>query len=206
MTTAAGTTTSTIGQMVTGIDTDAIIKSLVAAAQVPEDAVKAKATTATNQLNAYQDLNTSLAALQVLTSGVSSATGWGARSATSTNTAVATVTAKDNAPVGALTFTVDHLASAHSLVSQSSIAAGTTTIASGGSIGLTVGGTAKTLSVGNGTLDEVVSAINTSGLGITATQVNTGTGYRLQVNRQIILSARFLIQGLSMMQVRCVLQ
>jgi flagellar hook-associated protein 2 len=182
MTTAAGTTTSTIGSLITGVDTNAIVQGLVTAAKVPEQAVQARATAAQNQLTAYQDIGTDMASLQVLSAQISTSSGWGARGASSTNTSTVAVTASDGAPLGSLSFTVDQLAAAHSVVGQSNITDLTTVIASSGSVGLTVGGVAHTLSVGNGSLDSVASAINSAKLGLTATEVNTGSGYRLQIS------------------------
>jgi flagellar hook-associated protein 2 len=182
MTTAAGTTTSTIASLITGVDTDSIVQALVNAAKVPETAITDRATAAQTKLTAYQDIGTDLSALQVLSASVSTHSGWGARAATSSNTAAATVTVTDGAPVGSLSFTVDQLAVAHSLVSQSSVGGLTSVIASSGTINMTIGGVSHALSVGNGSLDSVVATINAAKIGVTATEINTGSGYRLQIS------------------------
>lgn len=173
-----------IDGLVSGLNTAQIIESLMAIERAPQDAMVARQTTAKNQLDAYKSVRDKITALGTAANALTTAAKWNQRSATSSNAQVATVSSTATGALGALTFTVDQLAVAHGLRSSNTIASPDTIIASGGSITVDLGDGEgpQPINVGGGTLTEVVSALNNSGLGLRAAPVNTGSGYHLQVS------------------------
>ena len=172
-----------IDGLVSGLNTSEIIASLMAIEKLPQDAMVARQETAKNQLSSYASVRAKLSALGTAANALATAAKWNQRTATSTNTSSATVSATSTATVGSLTFSVDRVATAHGLSSATTIAATSTVIASGGTVSIDLGDGAgpQSIDVGGGTLQEVAAAINGAGLGVRATTVNTGSGFRLQM-------------------------
>ncbi len=173
-----------IDGLVSGLDTTQIIESLMAIERAPQNAMVARQTTAKNQLDAYKSVRDKISALGTAATALTTATKWNQRTASSSNSSVATVSSTSTGAIGSLSFTVDRLASSHGLRSSNTIASPDTVIASGGSISIDKGdgNGPQSISVGGGTLSEVVSALNGAGLGLRAAPVNTGNGYHLQVS------------------------
>ena len=170
-----------IDGLVSGLDTESIITQLMAAEKVPVDLMTARKTTAQSALDAYKSLATKLSAITTASAALERSTGWNVRSATTSDTAVATATASDGATVGGMQFTVDRLATTHGVATATSVASANDVISSSGNITITVGSTAHNISVGTGSLNDVATAINAAGIGVKAAMVNTGSGYRLQL-------------------------
>ncbi len=98
-----------------------------------------------------------------------------------------------------LTFDVTAVAAAHSVISDGSVSSLGANVAASGTIELDKNGTKTSINVGTGTLSEVVSAINSSNAGVTASAVQTSPGtYRLQISSTTTGSASsFTVAGLS---------
>lgn len=169
-----------INGLVSGLDTDAIIKAMIAVERNPQTLLNQRKTKLQATVDAYTSIRTRLTALDTAANALRRPADWQARTATASSTDV-TVSAATGAQVGSLSFQVTSLAARHTTRSGNTIAATTDVIASGGSISITKGSGTQNLSVGTGTLAEVVNAINTSDLGLSAAAVNTGSGFRLQV-------------------------
>ena len=188
-----------IDGLVSGLNTTEIIASLMAIEKLPQDAMVARQETAKNQLSSYASVRAKLTALGTAANVLATTAKWNQRTATSTNSSTATVTATSTATVGSLTFSVDRVATAHGLSSATAIASTSTVVASGGTVSIDLGDGAgpHTIDVGGGTLQEVAAAINGAGLGIRATTVNTGAGFRLQMNSTATgADSAFTVDGL----------
>lgn len=170
-----------IDGLVSGLDTTTIINQLMQVERQPQVIMKSRQDSMKAQLDAYASVSSKLDAVTSAATALQRSGGWALRTATTTNPAVATAGVTDGAAMGSLSFTVDQMAVAHGVASATDVAAGTSVIASGGTITLTIGGTPSAIAVGGGTLSEVVDAVNAAGLGVRAATVNTGTGYRLQL-------------------------
>ncbi len=170
-----------IDGLVSGLDTASIIEQLMKIERFPQDLLALRQ----NKIKAASDAQASIRAkLQDVSSAaaaLSTASKWNLRTATSTDSKVATVSATNTAAVGSLTFTVDQTAARHSIRSGNTIASTDTVIASGGAIDLDLGDGVHHLDVGGGSLSEVVNAINGANLRVRAAMVDTGAGYRLQL-------------------------
>ena len=170
-----------IDGLVSGLDTNSIIDGLMKAERGPVELMTARKTAAQAAVDAYKSVQTKLAAVSTASAALERASGWTLRTATSSNPALASVTTADGATISGLQFTVDRLASTHGVATATNSPATSTVVASGGSIGITIGSTVHNIAVGTGTLAEVADAINSAGIGVKAATVNTGSGYRLQL-------------------------
>lgn len=183
--------------LISGLDTSSIIEQLMQLERIPQAQLAARQAKVQAAADAQASIRAKLAEVSTAAAALNSATKWNLRAATSSNTAVATVTAANTASTGSLTFTVDQLAARHSIRSGNEIAALGTVIVSGGTIDLDLGDGVHTIDVGGGTLSEVVGAINSSGLRVRAAAVNTGDGYRLQLTSTTSGAASaFTVDGL----------
>lgn len=170
----------TVSGLVSGLDTQTIIAQLMQAERQPQVALQTKQATLRNEAKAYQGIESLLSTMQDAAGALASSSGWQAFTATSSSSAV-TASAGADSMIGSVTFTVDRLATAASQVSANAVPS-TNTIVATGPLTLTVGGTAHTVNVGDGSLASVVTAINAAGLGVRAAAVQVSTGsYKLQL-------------------------
>jgi flagellar hook-associated protein 2 len=190
-TTAALSTTSTTGLglsgLSSGLDTSGIITKLMSVEAAPQAALKTRLASTTTYRTAMQSLNSSVAAIATSAKAAAKAGALASFTATSDVSSVA-AKASSTASAGSVSFTVDRVAQAQVSVSGTMTAwaapaDGTTTPSITIQVG---GGTAKTVSAASTNLDDVVSAINGSGTGVTATKIAVGTTsgttqYRLQL-------------------------
>ncbi|HPB45103.1 MAG TPA: flagellar cap protein FliD N-terminal domain-containing protein, partial [Microthrixaceae bacterium] len=174
-----------IDGLASGLDTAKIITSLMAIERIPVNQMEARQAKAQSAIDAYNSILTKMTAVTTAANNLDRANDWSLSATTSSNIALATAQVSSGATTaaGSLTFTVSQLAAAHTLTSAQ-VADRTTSMTAGGSstISLTVAGTTTSLSVGSGSIDEIASAVNNAGLGVRATVVNTGSGFRLQMS------------------------
>jgi flagellar hook-associated protein 2 len=175
------TSSSSIDGLVSGLDTTTLIDNLMSIERQPRDLLATQQTDQQKAIDAAKSIETKLTDLSLAAGTLQRSSGWMLRTGSSSNEAVASLSADPGASIAAFTFTVESTATAHSLVTNTSVASTDTVVASGGSISLTVGGVAHDVTVGGGTLSEVATAINDAGVGVRAAVVNTGSGYRLQL-------------------------
>jgi flagellar hook-associated protein 2 len=173
---------TSVSGLVSGLDTATIIRQLMQIEAQPQTQLRTKLSTEKSAITALQSINAKLVALGTKAADLDRITNWSPVSVTSTSDKV-TVTAGSTAQPGTYSFTVNQTAAAHQLVSDS-LLRGTDVVSTDPQI--VVNG--KTVSVGSGTLDEVVAAINGADAGVTASTVQVGTDpltgvplYRLRV-------------------------
>jgi len=126
--------------LISGLNTQQIIQAMLAPYQQPETDLQNQQATINSNVGDYQQINTDLLSLQSAASTLATASGWNARSATSSDTTVATATADAGTPLGTVQFTVDHLAAADSLVSSGTVASPTDVVDSAPGFLLSQGG------------------------------------------------------------------
>jgi len=186
-----------IDGLASGLDTTSIVNSLMQIERQPGVLMQSRQTSIKAAVDAFTSVAAKMTALGNAAAALQRNSGWGARTATSSDPTLATINASDNAPLSSLTFTVDAVAKAHGVAAAADVAQTTSAVASGGSLTLTVGADAHVISVGTGTLAEVVDAVNNARLGVRAAAVNTGTGYRLQFSASATGAAStFTVDGL----------
>jgi len=182
------TSTSSIGGLVSGMDTATIVSQLMQIEAQPQSLLKTKLAATQTDAAAYRDINTAFAALATAAGALTQATSWSPAKASSSATSV-TATSTAGAAQGSLTFTVDRLAATHSVMATSTWTNSTDPYGLGSTLtikstdGTTTFGTIKITSstTGAASLDDAVAAINKSGLGLSAAAIKTSTGYALQV-------------------------
>jgi flagellar hook-associated protein 2 len=166
--------------MVSGMDTSSIINQLVAVEGNQQTLLKNQVTKGKSAVDTYSKLISNARDVASQARSLATTSTWTGVVATSTSTSV---TAKANGSVPAsLSFNVESLASAHTVLSAASVTSSAAVVASGPITLRSSDGTEKVLEVGTGTLAEVASALNAadSGVRAAAVQVSPGT-YRLQI-------------------------
>jgi flagellar hook-associated protein 2 len=171
-----------IGGIVSGLDTNSIIDSLVAAASTPKTVMAAKKAKVEKLQTAYEELSSRLTDMQTALEAIDTAEEFRSLSGTSTNEDVASVTVDGDGVVGTYNLTVTQLADSAMLVTNDLFAdADTTNVGlTGDSITVTYAGTATVITLAsNQTLEELAATINEEVDGVTAYVMNTGSGYKL---------------------------
>jgi flagellar hook-associated protein 2 len=180
-----------------GIDTQTIISALVSVEAAQQTLLANQQSSKQQTVNAYNQLVAKLNTLSSAAVTVADTSSWAGTTATSTSTGVSATATGSTA--ASLTFDVQQVAAAHTLISAGSVGSTSDIVASTGSITVTnSSGTATTLSVGTGSLSEVVNAVNNSNTGLTASAVQVSPGaYRLQVaSRTTGAASTFTLAGL----------
>jgi len=174
--------TASIDGLVSGLDTTQIINSLLSIERQSQNRLKLAKTADQAVVAAYQSLNTRFGALRAAADLLATAASWHAVRATSSSSAI-TAPAASGAGVGTLTFTVDRLATAESLISAGSVSDPSEIVASGPITISRAGAESPTVvDVGDGSLAAVAAAINASQAGISATILKVAPAdYRLQL-------------------------
>lgn len=185
-----------ISGLSSGIDTTSLISQLMTVAAQPQTALKNQLSTEQSVISAYQALNTKLTAFQAAADAVNQASTWTSTKATSSNPAVVASTTSAATAGSSTTFDVIQLATAQ----ISTLSAATGTVVANPQNGIDVvdsAGTTHHLSLADGTVDSVATAVNNAGLGLRAAVVNTDSGQVLQFTATTTGSAgAFTINGL----------
>jgi flagellar hook-associated protein 2 len=195
------TSLTSVSGLVSGLDTSTIISQLMQLEAQPQTALKTTLTSTQTAVTSLQSLNTKFQALLAAAQNIGTSATWGARSATSSDSSVA-ASATAGALGGSLTFTVNSLATSHSLLtasSTSSLTDASTFTLTGGSFQLVAGdGTPTTITPTDGSLTAVVNAVNASSAGVRAAAVQVSPGqYRLQLSSATTGdSSAFTVSGL----------
>jgi flagellar hook-associated protein 2 len=182
----AGISTGT--GLASGIDYSTMISQLMQIEAQPQVLLTKQLSATRDDAAAYREINTAFAAMGSAAEALTKPATWGAAKATSSDSAV-TATATSSATPGSLTFTVDRLAAAHSVMATRTWTNSTDDFGLGSKLtikstdGNTTFGTIAITSSDSGaaSLDDAVAAINKSGLGLTAAAIKTSSGYALQV-------------------------
>jgi len=178
-----------IGGLGNGIDFGQVVTQLVSIAQIPITNLQSQKTALQGTLNDYNTLGTRLLALQSAANALRTGTSFDQSSVAASDDTVLTATAAATATPGSYTIGVTQLASTHQIANKAAkaVASTTTDIVSGasGTFKFKVGsGTEQSVTLGGtATLDDLKTAINDLGAGVSATVLNTGSdsapAYRL---------------------------
>ena len=179
---------TSIGGLVSGLDTASIISQLMQLEAQPQTRLKTRVATEQTAVSALQALNAKLANLATKAGDLSTSKAWAAATAKSSSDSV-TATAVTTTP-GSFSFTVNKLAKS----TQATYATTATATATGQVAADTMfdvvrpGGTVVgSFDSGTGSLSSVAAAINTANVGLSAALVRVGTDasgqatYRLSV-------------------------
>lgn len=157
------------------------VQSIIQSEQGPEQLMQQQVSTLSDQATALGTISTQLQSLQTAVFALNDFQGaLAAKTASSSNSGVATATADSTAAAGSHTVVVNNLAATSSAYS-STLTNGDTTFATG-SFTLQVGsGTATTITVDstNDTLNTLAASINSQNLGVTASVITDANGARL---------------------------
>jgi flagellar hook-associated protein 2 len=164
--------------LVSGLDTTGLINSLMQLEGIPQSTLKAKVSANQTFINALQGLNTKVASLATLAKDAEKPASLELNTATSSDTKAVTATASAGAKPASLSMVVRSLAQAQVAVSAALAAwpEDPPVLTVVGADGRQTQVTASSTSI-----DDIVTAINGSNAGITATKVAVGGGDRLQI-------------------------
>ena len=180
--------TSSVSAPFTGISQYAstfqsVLNSAVQTADVPISELQTEDSTVLSKESALSSLQTTVGNLTSSLDSIAQLSSGQALSAGTSNPNVISATATGaTAPANYTINSVTALASAASETSVNDYADGTTTAVSNGTMTLVAGGQSYTLALASDNLQSLVSAINSSGSGVTASAVSTPNGaYELSV-------------------------
>lgn len=134
--------TQSIPGLGSGLDTANIIKQLVAIERQSINLITARKTRAEMKLAAFSGIREQIASLRTASLALARAASWRTLTATSSDTDVATVSAGTGTFGGAISFTVDQLATAGSVRSNATLTGTTATVAADAGIMIAAGGAA----------------------------------------------------------------
>jgi len=175
-----------------GLDVNSIVSQLVALEKTPLKTLALKATNVQAQISAFGEIQAQFSALTDVATRISVPGSWGSRTAASSNSSVATITAAPTANATSFTLDVDQLAKLQSgstaaLPPGTMPGAGTLTLQLGtwsaGGASFTAGAAASVdVSIeATDTLSAIAAKINGAKAGVVATVFNDGTNERLLV-------------------------
>lgn len=175
--------------LMSGIDTSSFVDGMMELARRPVRLLEAKQEKYQRQMVAFQSLNASLLVLKQQAYSMSTPTSLSNRTATSSDEDILAATASSSAARGTYSVTVNAIAQAHQIASQSFADLDTTSIGTG-EFSITIGQgedavtTSVTIDSSNDTLAGLRDEINDSSADVTAFIVNTGdaaTPYQLVI-------------------------
>ena len=174
-----------------GLDVKSIVSQLVAIEKQPLVALQTKASTIQAQFSLYGTLKSQAGALESAANVLSSASGWNAQKASSSNAAAVGVTAGAATEAVSMSVEVSQLARAQSSASAGVLAgtkittAGTLSIQLGSWVGSTFTGSATAIGVDiavDDTVANIASKINaTADVGVSASVLRDGAKERLVI-------------------------
>ncbi|HEX3132274.1 MAG TPA: flagellar filament capping protein FliD [Planctomycetota bacterium] len=172
--------------LASGIDTKAIVDALIASDGASTKKLQENRDTTQTRLTAIQGLNTALLRAQTSLDKIRDSATWTATTATSSDTTKLDVTGSATATAGTYQISILSVATAQQLVTggAASPLASNTADNGVGSLTIQVGSGAETtlnFDTSNSSLNGIASAVNSAKLGVTASVVNDGSGYRLVI-------------------------
>jgi flagellar hook-associated protein 2 len=173
--------TISFGGLGNGLDFGQVIDQLVKASRIPVDRLNAKKADLNSKSTDYATLSTKLIALQSAADKMRLPSNFDRSSVSVSDSTVLAATGSSSAVQGSYTVKVTQLAQSHQITNKSTKAVASTTadIVSGGSGTFTFrigSGANQTVSLSaTATIEDLKTAINDLGAGVTASVVNTGT-------------------------------
>jgi flagellar hook-associated protein 2 len=171
------------GASTPGIDVTSAVNAAVTAAEAPENNWESQQTTLQNQTTALTSLQTDATNLDSDVQALNSLTGpLSAATVNSSSPSVVTGSAAAGAAAGNNIVVVNSLATTASW-SSTSVASETTALPSESIVIIAASGATATFTTGSGvnTLSQLSTAINSAGIGVTASIIQDATGYRVAV-------------------------
>jgi flagellar hook-associated protein 2 len=174
---------TSVDGLISGLSTSDVINQLLQLERQPQVRLQTQRKALDTTTAIYQSLNTRFDAILQSASALTSAAGWQAMLATSSDLTRVTASADPGALAADLSVSVEKLATTHTVVSELDVA-GIDTVVANGPITFTVNGVpAAPIDVGDGTLASVVNAINAAKVGVRAAAVQVTPGhFRLQLS------------------------
>ncbi|MCU1401726.1 MAG: hypothetical protein JWM70_50 [Microbacteriaceae bacterium] len=174
-------TTTGVDGLISGLNTTSLINAIIAADALPQTLLKSQQTTTTTFVTALQGLNSQITSLTTLAKSTAATGALDLYTATSTSTAL-TATAATGASTGSVDLVVDQLAQSQVGVTAA-MAAWPVTPAALTIVSST--GVSTDITPASSSLDDIVSAVNAAGTGVSAMKVASGSvngvpQYRLQ--------------------------
>ncbi|HEY3802785.1 MAG TPA: flagellar filament capping protein FliD [Kofleriaceae bacterium] len=171
--------------LVSGLNTQSIISSLVSAAEASESQYTAQQSTLSDQQSAISSISSSLSSLGTFAQSLEIPSATQLMTATSSDSHISVAVSGD-AQAGVHSMRVDQIATAQTVASNT-FATDTAGIAGTGSFTIASGtgssATSATISFDStDTLDSIAGKINEANVGVTASVLNDGSTYRLIVN------------------------
>ena len=166
-----------------GIDVTAAVNAAVTAAEAPENAWESQQTTLQSQTIALTQIQTDVTSLDNDMQSLNSLTGpLAAATVTSSNSSIVTGSAAAGSATGNDLVVVNSLATTASY-SSSAVASATTDLPEETITITPAGGSAATITTGSGvnTLTDLENAINSAGIGVTASIITDASGARLAI-------------------------
>lgn len=175
-----------IGGIVSGIDTDSMVATLVAAARAPQDVMKTQLAEVEDQRDAYETLRTHMDDLLTALEAIDTPAELRASTGTSSDDGTVTVEVDGDAVQGRYSIEVSQLAAAATSVSDGFADDSTIGTIAEGTFTITYAGETTTMTIDstNSSLSDMAALINESVDGVTAYIMDTGdatTPYRLVV-------------------------
>jgi len=166
------------------LDVQGLVSQLMGVAQQPLLQMETQVSSYSSQISDYGNLSSDLTSLQSSLSSLSSGQFINTFAATSSNTTVLNATASTTAQSGLFNVTVGNLATAQNLAYTGQASETASLGNSADTMNFTfAGGTAATVNIpANATLEDISNAINSAGVGVSASVVkadNSTTPYRL---------------------------
>lgn len=168
--------------LASGLDTSAIISSLVGVERIPLVRLTSQNNQLTSKGRIVDQLASALASLKTSAEGLAKAGEFLSYAGTVSNESAAKVTTSGDSVPGVYSVQVDSLARAQRTYSDPMAAADTGLSASAQTLSLTIDGATTDIAIpANASLRDVATAINGSGAAASAGVLFDGTQYRLQV-------------------------
>jgi len=169
-----------------GVLTSELIDKLAGAERAPTEArLDNKESEINAELSVFGLIQSAITELRLPARTLSNPDLFDSKSATSGSSAFSAVVDSSSASTGSYQLEVNALAVSQTLTTRTLLNDSDTTALGTGSLSITVGGTTANVVIdsSNNTLEGIAAAINEeSSLGVTATVLNTGSGYKLVLN------------------------
>ncbi len=179
-----------------GLDIAGIVSRIMTLERVPWVKMGTAGLELQAQLSAYGQIKSVVSTLQSTMSDLNDAAKFKASKAGSSDSKVLTASADGTASRGAYAIEVKRLAETHRLIAGTVFAdTGTTKVgAAGDTMVLSVGSKSFTVEIGNKTIDEIRTAINsaTANTGVTASTLRDTSGYHLTLSGKSTGSDNFI--------------
>lgn len=166
---------ASIGGLASGLDTATIISQFMQLESIPQTRLKTKVSSEEAVVKLLQNLNTKFAALATQAKDLTKSSAWTPITATSSHAGV-TVKSTSGTSAGTLSFTVNATAAAHQLTFTGTAAPNDVVVPADANgkhlVTLTVAGVNQTIDAGDGTIGQLVGALNAGGTGVSAAALN----------------------------------